>query len=112
MKHHHQNSVLQDEQMVKEWEKRTARKEKDERAKQESADAWTAYMVSKKQEEIDERCRKRAKMKEEAEAARGDAKDEDPDYHPSEDAGDRSSLHPSFKPSKKDLKDADKEGDQ
>ena len=51
-------------------------------------------------------------MKEEAKAAEGDDRDEDEDYHLSEDAGDQSSLDPLYKPSKKDLKKADEEGDQ
>ena len=51
-------------------------------------------------------------MKEETEAAAGDDKDEDEDYHPSEDAGNASSMDPTYEPSKKDLKRADREGDQ
>ena len=55
---------------------------------------------------------KKAKTKEEAEAAAGDDRDEDKDYHPSEDTGDRSSLDPLYEPSRKDLKDANREGDE
>ena len=51
-------------------------------------------------------------MKEEVEATEGDDRDEDEDYHPSEDAGDHSSLDPLYEPSRKDLKRADKEGDK
>ena len=86
-----------------------SREEKDRRAKQNWDDTWTAYVASKQQQEADdERCRKKAKTKEEADTA----VDEDEDYHPSEDAGDRSSIDRTYKPSRKDLKDADKEGDQ
>ena len=45
--------------------------------------------------------------KEEAEAAAGDDKDKDPDYVQSE----GSSQDPLYKPSRKELKRADKEGD-
>ena len=51
------------------------------------------------------------KTKEEAEAAAGDDKDEDKDYHPSEDVGDARSTDPTYEPIKKDLKKADREGD-
>ena len=69
-------------------------------------------MASKQQYKEDEKRRKKAKMKEEAEAAAGNDKDEDVDYHTSEDAGDRSSLDPSFEPSRRELREADREGDQ
>ena len=56
--------------------------------------------------------KKTKKTKEETEAAEGDDKDEDEDYHPSEDAGNASSQDPTYKPSKKELKRSDREGDQ
>ena len=90
-----------------------SREEKDRRVKQDWDKTWAAYVASKQQQEIDDkRHRKKAKMKEEADAAAGDDKDEDKDYHPSEDAGGRSSINPSYEPTRKDLKDADKEGYQ
>ena len=46
--------------------------------------------------------------KEEAEAAAGDDKDRDPDYVQSEEG---SSQDPLYEPSRKELKRADKEGD-
>ena len=52
------------------------------------------------------------RQRKESEAAAGNDKDEDKDYHPSEDAGDASSQDPTYEPSKKELKRADKEGDQ
>ena len=46
---------------------------KGEKAKWDWDDAWSAYIVSKQQQDIDEeRCRKKAKMKEEANAASDD----------------------------------------
>ena len=99
--------------LVKEWQKRMSREEKDRRAKQNWEDTWNTYVASTQQQEADdERCRKKAKTKEKADAATGNDKDKDEDYHPSEDAGNRSSIDPTYKPSRKDLKDADKEGDQ
>ena len=101
----------QEKLLVKEWQKRMSRQEKDRRAKQEWDETWVAYVASKKQEIDEERRSKKAKTKEEADAAAGNYKDEDKDYHPSEDAGDRSSIDPSYEPTRKDLKDANKEGD-
>ena len=61
----------------------------------------------------EERKRKRkpsaTQTKEEAERAEGDDKDEDEDYIPSVEP---SSEDPLYKPTKKELKRADKEGDQ
>ena len=98
----------QDKLLVDEWQKRMARKEKDRRAQEDWDDAWTAYVIDKSKKEK----KKPKKMKEETEAAEGDNKDEDKDYHPSEDAGDASSQDPTYEPSKKELKRSDKEGDQ
>ena len=99
--------------LVREWQKRMSREEKDRRAKQDWEDTWAAYVASKQQQEADdERRKKKAKTKEEANAAAGNDKEEDEDYHPSEDAGDLSSINATYEPSRKDLKDADKEGDQ
>ena len=49
------------------------------------------------------------KPKKEAERAEGDDRDEDEDYVPSEES---SSEDPPYEPTKKELKRADKEGDQ
>ena len=99
--------------LVKEWQKRMSREEKDRRAKQNWDDTWAAYVDSKQQQETDDkRCRKKAKTKEKVDTAAGDNKDKNEHYHPSEDAGDRSSIDPTYEPSRKDLKYADKEGDQ
>ena len=71
-----------------------------------------AYVASKQQQERDVSCRKKVKTKEEEDAAAGNDKDQDANYNPSEDAGDRSSIDPTYEPSRKDLKDTNKEGDQ
>ena len=103
----------QEKLLVREWQKRMSREEKDRQAKQDWEELWAAYEANKQQQEADEgRRKKKAKTKEEAEAAEGDNRDEDEDYHPSEDAGDWSSLDPLYEPSRKDLKDANKEGDE
>ena len=99
--------------LAKEWHKRMSREEKDKRAKQEWEEVWAAYNSDKQQQETDdEKCKKKPNTKEEAETAAGNDRDEDEDYHPSEDAGDQSSLDPLYEPSRKDLKKADKEGDE
>ena len=74
---------------------------------------WTQYAAKKERQEAEERKRKRkpsaTQTKEEAERAEGDDKDEDEDYIPSEEP---SSEDPLYEPTKKELKRADKEGDQ
>ena len=54
------------------------------------------------------KARKRQRIEDEDD----DDLDEDQDYHPSEDRGDNSNVDPEYIPSKKQLKRADKEGDQ
>ena len=73
------------------------RAEKDERVRLQLDNAWAAYTASKQQYEEDEKHRKKAKTKEDAEATTGDDRDEDANYHPSEDAGDSDVVfsHPS-----------------
>ena len=93
----------QDKLLMDKWQKRRARKEKDRRVQQDWDNTWEAYMVDKSKKEAEKK--KPKKTKEETEAAEGDDKDEDEDYHPSEDAGDTSSLDPTYEPSKKELKD-------
>ena len=103
----------QEKLLVREWQKRMSREEKDRLAKQDWEEMWATYEASKQQQEADgERHKKKAKTKEEAKATAGDDRDEDEDYHPSGDAGDQSSLDPLYEPSRKDLKDANKEGDK
>ena len=74
---------------------------------------WTQYAAKKEWREAEERKRKRkpsaTQTKEETERAEGDDKDEDEDYIPSEEP---SSEDPLYEPTKKELKRADKEGDQ
>ena len=74
---------------------------------------WTQYTAKKERRAAEERKRKRkpsaTQTKEEAERVEGDDKDEDEDYIPSEEPG---SEDPLYEPTKKELKRADKEGDQ
>ena len=100
----------QDKLLADEWQKRLAKKEKDRQAQKDWEEAWMAYIVDKSKKQAEEK--KSKKTKEETKAAEGDDKDEDEDYDPSEDADDASSQDPTYKPSKKELKRSDKEGDQ
>ena len=74
---------------------------------------WTQYAAKKERRAAEERKRKRkpsaTQTKEEAECAEGDDRDEDEDYVPAEEP---SSEDPPYEPTKKELKRADKEGDQ
>ena len=74
---------------------------------------WSEYAAKKERRAAEERKRKRepsaTQTKEEAEHAEGDDRDEDEDYVPSEEP---SSEDPPYKLTKKELKRADKEGDQ
>ena len=74
------------------------------------------FETKKQQQEAEEKKKSKKKpqpqSKEEAEHAEGNDRDEDEDYHPSEDAGDQSSQEPLYKPTKKELRKADEEGDQ
>ena len=105
----HHDLTPQQQQLVEMYQRRRTREDKDRRVREEWDITWATYVASKQQKEIDDKARK---TKEEADIAEGDDKDADEDYHPSEDAGDTSSTDPTFKPSKKDLKRADKEGDK
>ena len=67
---------------------------------------WTARKSLNKEKEKGKK--KKYNTKEEAEAADGDDKDRDPDYVQSEEG---SSQDPLYKPLQKELKRADKEGD-
>ena len=74
---------------------------------------WSEYAAKKELRAAEERKTKRkpsaTQTKEEAEHAEGDERDEDKDYVPSEEP---SSEDPPYEPTKKELKRADKEGDQ
>ena len=99
--------------MAEEYRKRESREEKDRRAKDTWEKVWTEYAIKKLKQEAEERKRKRkpsaTQTKEEAERAEGDDRDEDEDYVPSEEP---SSEDPPYELTKKELKRADKEGDQ
>ena len=77
---------------------------------------WSKFEAKKKQQEAEEKKKSKKKpqpqSKEEAECAEGDDRDEDEDYHPSEDVGNQSNLDLLYEPTKKELRKADKEGDQ
>ena len=83
---------------------------KDMAAKEKWDKYWAAWTAQKSldQEKEKGKKRKRYDTKGEAEGAAGDNKDRDPDYVQSEEG---SSQDPLYKPSRKELKRADKEGD-
>ena len=75
---------------------------------------WSKYAAKKERQAAEEKKKRKRKpsatqTKEEAEHAEGDDMDEDEDYIPSEEP---SSKDPPYEPTKKELKRADKEGDQ
>ena len=82
---------------------------KDMAAREKWAKYWAAWAAQKSLDKEKEKGKKRKyNTKEEAEAAAGDDKDRDPDYVQSEEG---SSQDPLYEPSQKELKRADKEGD-
>ena len=82
---------------------------KDMAAREKWAKYWAAWAAQKSLDEEKEKGKKRKyDTKEEAEAAAGDNKDRDPDYVQSEEGSSQNSL---YKPSRKKLKRADKEGE-
>ena len=103
----------QEKLLAEEYRKRESREEKDKQAKDTWEKVWMEYAIKKSKQEAEERKRKRkpsaTQTKEEAEHAEGDDRDEDEDYVPSEEP---SSEDPPYEPTKKELKRADKEGDQ
>ena len=104
----------QEKLLAEEYCKRESREEKDRRATETWEKVWSEYVIKKSKQEAEEsRQRKRkpsaTQTKEEAEHAEGDDRDEDEDYVPSEEP---SSEDPPYEPTKKELKRADKEGDQ
>ena len=75
---------------------------------------WSKYAAKKEQQAAEEKKKKKTKpsatqTKGEAEHAKGNDKDDDEDYIPSEEP---SSKDPLYEPTKKELKRADKEGNQ
>ena len=74
---------------------------------------WAQYTAKKEWWVAEERKRKRkpsaTQTKEEAERVEGNDRDEDEDYVPSKEP---SSEDPPYEPTKKELRRADKEGDQ
>ena len=103
----------QEKLLAEEYHKRESREEKDRQATETWEKVWSEYAAKKELRAAEERKRKRkpsaTQTKEEAEHAEGDDRDEDEDYVPSEEP---SSEDPPYEPTKKELKRADKEGDQ
>ena len=110
-----------DEEMVRDWRHRTMvedqqkeldqwRDVKDMAAREKWAEYWAAQAAQKSLDEEKEKGKKRKRYdtKEEAEAAAGDNKDRDPDYVQSEKGSSQDLL---YEPSRKELKRADKEGE-
>ena len=99
---------------IEEYRKRESREEKDRRATETSEKTWTEYAAKKSKQEAEESRQTRRRptatqTKEQAERAEGDDKDEDEDYVPSEEP---SSEDPTYEPTRRELRRADKEGDQ
>ena len=117
MKTDHKNvpteMTKQEKLLAEQYRKRESREEKDRRATETWKKVWTQYAAKKEWWVAEERKRKRkpsaTQNKEEAERAEGNDKDEDEDYIPSEEP---SSEDPLYEPTKKELKRADKEGNQ
>ena len=103
----------QEKLLAEQHHKRESREEKDRRATEAWKKVWTQYTAKKERRAAEERKRKRkpsaTQTKEEAERAEGNDRDEDEDYVPSEEP---SSEDPAYEPTKKELKRADREGDQ
>ena len=108
----------EDKEMVRDWRHRTMvedqqkeldrwRAVKDTAAKEKWDEYWAAWTAQKSLEEEKEksRKRKRSNSKEDTE----DDKDKDPDYVQSEEG---SSQDPLYEPSRKELREANKEGDK
>ena len=100
--------------MAEEWRKRESREEKDRRTTETWKKVWSKYAAKKEQQAAEEKKKKKRKpsatqTKEEAERAEGNDRDDDKDYIPSEKP---SSKDPLYEPTKKELRRADKEGDQ
>ena len=111
----------EDEEIVRDWRHRTMvedqqkeldrwRDVKDMAAREKWAKYWATVAAQKSLDEEKEKGKKRKRYdtKEEAEKAARDNKDRDPDYVQSEEG---SSQDPLYEPSRKELRRADKEGD-
>ena len=97
--------MVEDQQKELDW----WRDVKDMAAREKWAKYWAAWAAQKSLDEEKEKGKKRKyDTKEEAEAAAGDNKDRDPDYVQSEEG---SSQDPLYEPSRKELKRANKEGE-
>ena len=104
----------QEKLLVEEYRKRESREEKDRRAQETWEKVWTEYAIKKSKQEAEESRQRRRRptatqTREETERAEGDDKDEDEDYIPSEEP---SSEDPTYEPTRRELRRADKEGDQ
>ena len=104
----------QEKLLAEEWRKRESREEKDRWTTETWKKVWSKYAAKKEQQAAEEKKKKKRKplatqTKEEAERAEGDDRDEDKDYVPLEEP---SSEDPPYEPTKKELRRADKEGDQ
>ena len=103
----------QEKLLAEEWCRRESREEKDRRATEKWEKVCSKFQAKKKQQEAEEKKEKKkpsaTQTKEEAECAEGDDRDDDEDYIPSEEP---SSEDPLYEPTKKELRRADKEGDQ
>ena len=102
----------QEKLLAEEYRRRESREEKDRRATENWEKVWTEYAAKKSEREAEERRQRRptaTQTREEAERAEGDDKDKDEDYVPSEEP---SSEDPTYEPTRKELKRADKEGNQ
>ena len=84
---------------------------KEKAAKRRWDEYWTAWTAQKSLDKEKEKGKKRKRYntKEESQAAAGDDKDRKPDYVQSEEG---SSQDPLYKPSRKELKRANKEGEK
>ena len=103
----------QEKLLIEEYRKRESREEKYRRAQENWEKAWTEYARKKSEQEAEDRQARRrptaTQTREQAERAEGDDRDEDEDYVPSEEP---SSEDPTYEPTRKEFKRADKEGDQ
>ena len=104
----------QEKLLAEEYRKRESREEKDRWATETWEKVWTEFAARKSKQEAEESRQRRRRTtatqtREEAERAEGDDKDEDEDYVPSEEP---SSEDPTYEPTRRELRRADKEGDQ
>ena len=100
--------------LAEEYRKRETREEKDRWATGAWKKVWSKYGAKKERQAAEEKKKRKRKPSatrtgEGVGRAGGDDRDEDEDYVPSEEP---SSEDPPYEPTKKELKRADKEGDQ